>query len=395
MKILHVVPTYAPGFRYGGPVASVGGLARAQARRGDDVWVATTDQDDGVRLDAPPEEILDGVEVRRFAVRGPRRMRRAPALADWLAGAAQGFDVVHAHGVFVWTTTAALAAARRVDTPAVLAPRGMLMADVLRARGTWRKRVWLGWVERENLRSLAALHLTADLENEELPPGFAPGARRFVVPNGIALEVDSGSGAPTNAPAPIARLFADPRPFALFLGRIHHKKGLDRLFAAWRAAGQPARLAIAGPDDGAERSLRALAADLGLTDGIHWLGAVEGASKASVLARAALFVYPSRSENFGNAVLEALAAGCPVLTTPTVGAKDAVTQLCGGDVIDPTLWAPHVEHWLERGRDPAWRAALRERTHTRYGWDGIAARMDIEYHNLTRPQSRQRAANTA
>lgn len=374
MKLLHVVPTYAPGFRYGGPVASVRGLAEAQVRAGHKVWVATTDRDDGARLDAPEAETLGGVEVRRFAVRGPSRLRRAPAMRRWFAREVAGFDRVHTHGVFVFTTTWALDAARRAGVPAVLAPRGMWMDDAFGTRGRWRKHLWLAALERQNLVSLEALHLTAHLELEQLQSHLAPGARRIVVPNGVE--------APT---APVGRewlphvaetLFASGAGYGLFLGRLHWKKGLDVLLRELSRAPDAPPLLVAGPDDGAEQACRRLAGELGLGGRVHWLGPVAGEAKWALLQHASLHLLPSRSENFGNTVLESLAVGCPVLVTPEVGAKDAVLELEGGRVLPAEQFGAAMGTLTASWRDPERRRQLAARTASLYGWDSIAARLE-------------------
>src|SRR5262249_4179068 len=102
-------------------------------------------------------------------------------------------------------------------------------------------------------------------------------------------------------------------------GRLSWKKGLDRLLEA--AAEVPeAHVWIAGNDeDSTVPRLEKQAAGLGISQRIRFLGFVEGIEKRRLLARASVFVLPSQSENFGNAVLEAMAEGCPVVVSPTVG----------------------------------------------------------------------------
>jgi glycosyltransferase involved in cell wall biosynthesis len=76
------------------------------------------------------------------------------------------------------------------------------------------------------------------------------------------------------------------------------------------------RLVIAGPDEqGTRAALERKAGSLGLLDGIVFAGPVYGEAKEQLLESADLFVLPSRSENFGLVVAEALAAGVPVVTT--------------------------------------------------------------------------------
>ena len=364
MRVLHVVPSYLPGFRYGGPIASVHGLCRGLARRGARCEVWTTDRDEGVRLDVHDHEEreIDGVRVRYFRVLGPERLRYAPSMARALEQEVEAFDLVHAHGLFQYPTTLALAAARRRGVPQVLSPRGMLQREVLAARGRLRKRLWLAWLDHLNLRRLPLLHVTSDLERERLPElGFAwPDS--VVVPNPV--EHVGFDGDWTAVPEPVSRVCAREPELVLFLGRLHAKKGLDLLCEAFARVPQGPHLAIAGPDEGYGPRLGADLDRLGLRDRVTVLGPVQGQAKAALLEHARCLVLPSRSENFANVVFEAMAAGTPPIVTPDVGAAQWVRDGCGAVVhADVTAWtatigsvlgdAAGTERMARRGRSVA------------------------------------------
>ena len=120
------------------------------------------------------------------------------------------------------------------------------------------------------------------------------------------------------------------RPYVLFLGRVNWKKGLDRLIPAMKEVPN-ADLLIAGNDEENYRpELEALARRHGVLDRVRFLGPVDDRKKWSLLASARILVLPSYSENFGNVVLEAMAAGCPVIVTPEVGIASLVQEAgCG------------------------------------------------------------------
>ena len=109
MKILHVVPTYYPAARYGGPIRSVHGLASALAAQGHDIHVYTTNADGKgvlpVPLDRPTQ--LDGVNVWYFATSVGRRLYRSPRMREALDLNICNFDILHLHSVFLWPTSAA------------------------------------------------------------------------------------------------------------------------------------------------------------------------------------------------------------------------------------------------------------------------------------------------
>jgi glycosyltransferase involved in cell wall biosynthesis len=112
------------------------------------------------------------------------------------------------------------------------------------------------------------------------------------------------------------------RKFVLFLSRIHEKKGVDLLIAAFarHAAAHPdVDLVIAGPDQsGLQPSLMKMAADLNVAARIHWPGMLSGDAKWGAFRAAEFFALPSHQENFGVVVAEALALGKPVLITDKV-----------------------------------------------------------------------------
>jgi glycosyltransferase involved in cell wall biosynthesis len=95
------------------------------------------------------------------------------------------------------------------------------------------------------------------------------------------------------------------------------------------------RLVLAGPDEGGYQAvLEKLAGELNVSDRVEFTGPVTDREKRRWLSRALCLVLPSYSENFGNVVLEALAAGCPVLTTEQVGAAAFVTEARAGIVVN-------------------------------------------------------------
>ena len=378
MKLLHVVPTYLPAWRHGGPILAVHGLCRALAARGHEVTVFTTNVHGEGTLDVPlsrPAEI-DGIEVRYFPVRFPRRLYLAPGLAAAARAEAERFDALHLHSVFLWPTTAAARAAERGGAPYVLSPRGMLVPELLRSRGRWRKLAWMLLAERRTLERAAVLHATSALEAEEAARLDLPLPPIAVVPNGIDPAPWDGD---LEALSPAVRAVVEGVPFLLFLGRLSWKKGLDRLIPALaRVPG--ALLAVAGNDEeGILPRLERLARDAGLTERLRFLGPVHGGDKAALLHRAAALVLPSRSENFGNVVLEAWAAGRPVAVTPEVGLAATVRETGAGIVADGDLGAALRGLLADPARlDEMGRRGM-EAVRERFGWPAVAREMEEVY----------------
>ncbi|MCF7995745.1 MAG: glycosyltransferase [Chromatiaceae bacterium] len=229
----------------------------------------------------------------------------------------------------------------------------------------------LALYQRRDLETAALLVATAEQEAENL--------RRFglrqpiaIIPNGVDLL--GGKVASTSEAAARKSL-----RYALFLSRVHPKKGLENLLRAW-AKTQPQDwiLQIAGPDEGGHLAqVLALAKRLGISHQVQYLGEFDDRAKWAVYRDADLFVLPTFSENFGVVVAEALSQGLPVITTTGTPWEDLRTYGCGWWV-EPSeaglqqalvkafgLPAGRLAEMGERGRDYV----------QRYDWPVIAGQM--------------------
>jgi glycosyltransferase involved in cell wall biosynthesis len=381
LRILQVVPSYFPAVRYGGPIRSVHGLAAALVRQGHEVHVYTTsidgDQDLAVPIDQPVD--LDGVQVHYFRVPALRRLCWAPQMARRLRERVAQFDVVHLHSVYLWPTWAAARAAERAGVPFLLAPRGMLVAELIRRKSRWLKTAWISLIERRSLAAAAGLHVTADLETDELRALGLPMPPIFCVPNGVAWP----SAHASLAAGPFADL---QRPYALFLGRLNWKKGLDRLVRCWRHVHELPLVIVGNDEEGYRQSLEKLAAAEGVADRIRFAGYASDEHKWALYANAEMFLLPSYSENFGNVVAESMAMACPVVLTPEVGLATLVRETNAGLVVDgePRALAAaintlHANAPLRRQMGNAGRQAVIERL----SWDAVGAQMLAAYRHAT------------
>jgi glycosyltransferase involved in cell wall biosynthesis len=385
MRILHVVPSYLPAVRYGGPIFAVHGLCRALAARGHYVEVFTTNVD-GSNNSAVPLKIpvmLDGVHVRYFPSSILRRLYWSPPLARALRANLTGFTVVHLHSVFLWPTWAAARTARKVRTPYLISPRGMLVKKLIEMKSKLAKVAWIKLIERENMERASAIHVTSPVEAEELQRfgWHLPPIR--VIPNGI----DEVAVASSEKVSMDVKEIAAEQPLVLFLGRISWKKGLDRLLSAF-ALTNLGKLAVVGPDDeNLVPRLAQRACDLRITNRVRFLPrTVLGRDKSFLYRHAKVFVLPSYSENFGNSVLEGMQHGIPVVVTPEVGAAEIVRQSGGGFVVagDPEPLGAAIRRLIEDtslGREMG--EAGQQHANAHYAWSAIAGQMEELYESLT------------
>lgn len=294
--------------------------------------------------------------------------------------AVEAYDVLHTHGLWRMVNVYPGAVARARNVPLLLSPRGMLGEGAL-SFSRWRKRVFWALAQGRTAQVVACFHATSTQEYHDI--------RKFGLRQPVAV-IANGVDVPLAQRDSTAK-----KRLVLSLGRIHPKKGLDRLVRAWGLLPEPARagwrLRIVGPDElDHSAELQRLAGELGLTD-VDIAGPVFGEEKRRLMASASLFALPTLSENFAMTVAESLAAGTPVISTVGAPWQGLETRRCG--------W------WVEHGVEPISRAlgeamALpadelirmgargRDWMQCDFAWQRIAEDMQAVYRWLTGEQER-------
>ena len=371
--IVHVVSSVAR--ESSGPSYSVVRLCETLLAQGEHVTLATLDA--GVQTELPPF-------VHPFPRGGgPRRLGRSPALKRWLEqqAATDRVAVIHGHGLWKMNAVYPAWAVRKGRAKLMTSPRGTLSPWAMRF-GSPAKRLFWPLLQRPALERAACFHATAESEYEDIRRlGFRQPVA--VIPNGVDLP-----GCEPTPRGAIDDTGEEGRSTLLYLARIHPKKGLATLLGAWRAVQQrfPCwRLVVAGAEaTGARGHLAAMqrhAADLGAVR-VQFVGELRGRAKWDAYRRAALYVLPSYSENFGMTVAEALAAGTPVIVTRATPWQEVET-VGAGWWIDAGVAAlsASLRTALAAGEDELRRMGGRGRRwmRTAFAWPPIAARMARTY----------------
>lgn len=351
-KILHVIPSV--GLQRGGPSVMVRTMARALSQAGLEVHVATTDDNGPDRLHVPhgvPQQ-EDGATFWYF----PRQTRFYTfswPLTRWLARHVRDFDLVHIHALFSYAALPAALLAYRARVPYIVRPLGTLNRWGIKNRRPWLKKLSFRVLESHILSCAAGIHYTCEQELVEAGD-LGVSASPLIIPNAVDLpegEVRASLKLP------------EDRKVILFLSRLDRKKGLDLLFEAFarvRTECPSAVLVLAGTGDPEwVASLKEIADRLGIASYVVWAGFLTGEDKWAALGAADVFVLPSYSENFGIAIVEAMACGCPVVLSDQVGIHREITR-AGAGLVTPCRVEEVTRAILKVLNDSALRSRMSE-----------------------------------
>lgn len=317
LRILHIIPSLSQA--HGGPSFALPAMARSLSAAGAQVDVACTDDDGpGRRMADVPLGIpvqMDGFRIFYFRKQTEFYKASLPLLA-WLRRHVAEYDAVHAHAVFSFSTVAAGWACRWQHVPLIVRPLGVLASWGMANRRRRLKALSFRCLDKPLLDHAAALHYTSEQERDDASRlGLRP--RTAVIPLGFDL-------APFDSLPPPSVFFekfpqARGREVILFLSRLDPKKNIESLLEALAILPGGSVLIIAG-DGEAEyvEQLHERSRKLSVTGRVIWAGHLDGDLKLSALSAASIYALPSHSENFGIALLEAMAAGLPCVSTPGV-----------------------------------------------------------------------------
>jgi len=209
-------------------------------------------------------------------------------------------------------------------------PHGTLLPYLLK-RGAIARRTYLRLVERRYLDKAAAIHYTSE---EEMLQSQSVGLRApgLVIPLGIDQDDIDLPGSHDR--------FLETHPelsgkrLLVTVARVAPQKGVDILsdaFSKLSAAHPDLQLVIAGPDDNGFAAQVASKLDrAGLTNRVSWLGLVTGEAKRDLLEATSVWALPSRAENLGMAVVEAMGRGLPIVISDQVNIHTEVAAAGAG-----------------------------------------------------------------
>lgn len=338
MRVLHVTPDLSPSL--GGTTTSALELSAALARKGADVTLISTNLDEvgSWRPFYRPKTVSrlnssrDGYKTLLFATHWPTRFGYSPDMDAYLQANVNNYDVVHLHRLYRFSTLVGAQKARRAGVPFLISPHGVLLPYHLRRR--WLRKKAYDLFERRILDNAVAVQYASDYELEAAKPlGLSP----------RAVMISSGINPDNFAHLPAKGCFRARHPellgkrLVVFLGRVVPQKGLDLLIDAFEGVARTldeAHLVIAGPDvEGHGGAVVGWLRRKNLLHRVTMLGPVYGDEKLELMVDTDVWVLPSYAENFGIAVVEALACRLPVVISDRIGIQKDIASANAGIVL--------------------------------------------------------------
>lgn len=346
MRLLQITGTLDPA--YGGPPVVVEQITREFRRLGHCV--------DTITLDQPSAAWLATTAPGIYALPGFGKYRFSVSLLPWLRRNSANYDALIVHGIWQYQSQAVHLSWARTGVPYFVFVHGALdpwFARQYRLKNAKKSLYWRLF-ERRAVRDARAVLFTSEDERLLANASFTPyRATEAVVP--IGIEEPPGDPETQHKAFLCAHPNLSGKRLLLFLGRLHQKKGCElllRAFAELSSRDESLHLVFAGPSEGATASsLTATAHHLGVGERTTCTGMLTGDLKWGAFRAADAFVLPSHSENFGIAVVEALACGVPVLLSDKVNIWREIEGSGAGLVDSDTLEGATrlLDRWLALG----------------------------------------------
>jgi len=303
MKVLHIIENLDNS--YGGPAKSVPLLVKYLNELGINNKIFT------IKVNTNEENsVLDGndIDVVKVPLEGIKKIKYSSILEQSIVQEITKDTIIHIHTVWTYPTYIGYKIAKKYNLPLVISVRGTMYEWALN-QSKYIKKLAM-WLFQKNMLNIAdTIHITEPNEKKALE-NIGVNNQTILIPNGIEADIkfDSLSQDILNKIK-----YDKNKRYIMFLGRIVHNKGLHYLINSYEKLKDKYQnvevLVVGGVED--EKYFK----QLKQIDGIQFLGMLDGQDKHTIFSISSLFVLPSKSENFGISIAEAMSCKIPVITT--------------------------------------------------------------------------------
>lgn len=329
MKVVHVTPDFPPPLLGGGGY-HVYHLSKELVKKGLDITVFTFSIERNLVKKAKIEE-FDAIKVYRVpASYVPKTTYPiAPKLIPLLI--TEKADLIHAHGYQFFTSDAALIASKVKKIPFILTLHGFPQNF-----SKLTHRIYFNFIGAHVLKNAKKIISVSTLVAKEFYAISVPQNKMVIIPNGVNLEeyIELPSGNVFRERLNIS----ENEKVVLAVGRLEEIKGFQYLIRALptilKEAG-PTKLVIIGPEFNYGAALRQLANKLHVQEHVIFYGPANGKEKLEAFAAADVVAVSSLYEGFGMLLLEAMAAGKPLVATRTGAAPALIKDGENGLLVKP------------------------------------------------------------
>ena len=325
--ILLFTDWYEPGYKAGGPIRSCSNFV--QQMKGDfRIWIFTTDRD----LDETKPYSTVVADTWIDFTDNVKIFYSSPGKLTWKNIRKQFDDInpdfIYLNSMYSRYFTMYPVLMKRlgvIDGTVILSPRGMLKQSALAFKST-KKTIFLSLFKRFGLHKKIHFHATDEIEQEDIVRQFGSKVNRTMIPN-FSGSLDRFPGTLEKQPGELKMVF---------VGRLHPIKNLDYLLHLLPQAKGRISLTIIGGEEDADyvkqckNIVAAWPAELPVE--VIFKGEIPNEQLPAILARHHIFAIPTRGENFGHAIFEALKAGKPVLISDQTPWKGLVNLKAGWDL---------------------------------------------------------------
>lgn len=337
-KILIFIDWFIPAFKAGGPISSVRNLCNALHDEYD-IYVVTSDTDLGDErplkgIVSNEWQTIESTQVLYLPYSNQTKEKYIEIYKDLRP------DAVHLNSLFSkFFTLYPLAILKNAHTKIIVSPRGMLGAESLKIK-PFKKKLFFIMTKTTGLFKKVTWHASSEIEAQEVKKVFGKNAEIIVAPNFSYLPKENSD-------------YLEKKPGSLNLicvGRIAPIKNIDFLIKVLHNLSGEVNCKIIGPVEDASyfELCKKLAENLPDNIKVNFIKGVNHIELDALHKESHTFISPSKNENFGHSIVEALGHGCPIIISDKTPWKNLKDKNIGADLaIDEKLFTETVSKMIE------------------------------------------------